>query len=168
MNLRGSFGSATVTVLSLLAAAAALAETSWTAVLTQQALTAGFPARVPPHVAMVLGLTPKGEGEGVPVKQLASRADQQVHTYNVSESKPREVVLFSVDEKTQTTVVYLLSAAGKLRKAIFYQAGGEPHELPATAARTGLAREVRFWSDRAAESAPKPPARPQPTANPQH
>jgi hypothetical protein len=166
MNLRGGFGSGMATLVCLWAAAAALAQTSWTSVLTQQALTAGFPAAVPPHVAMVLGLTPKEEG--VPVKQLVSRADQQVHTFNVSVAKPRELVIFSVDEKTQKTVVYLLSAAGKLRKAVSYQTGGEPHELPATEARTGLAREVRFWSDRAAESAPKPPASAPAAPNPTH
>jgi hypothetical protein len=166
MNLRGSFGAGMATLVCVLAAAVSPAETSWTSVLTQQALSAGFPATVPPHVAMVLGLTPKGEG--VPFKQLVSRADQQVHTFNVSVAKPREVVIFSVDEKTQKTVVYLLSAAGKLRKAISYQTGGEPHELPATEARTGLAREVRFWSDRAAERAPQPPASPQPVPNPAH
>lgn len=166
MNLRGGFGSGTTILVCLLAAAASLAETSWTSVLTQQALTAGFPSTVPPHVATVLGLTPKAES--VPVKQLVSRADQQVHTFNVSVAKPRKVVIFAVDEKTQKTVVYLLSAAGKLRKAVSYQTGGEPHELPATEARTGLAREVRFWSDRAAENAPQPPADPPPAPNPAH
>lgn len=166
MNLRGSFGPGMVTLVCLLAAAAALAQTSWTSVLTQQALTRGFPTTVPPNVAMVLGLTPKAEG--VPVKQLVSRADQQVHTYNVSVAKPRALVLFSVDEKARNTVVYLLSGAGKLRKALAYQTGGEPHELAAAEARAGLAREVSFWSARAAESAPKPPADPPPAPNPTH
>jgi hypothetical protein len=165
MNLRGSFGSKTAAVLCL-GAAAALAQTSWTSVLTQQALTRGFSTTVPPHVAMVLGLTPNAEG--VPVKQLVSRADQQVHTYNVSVAKPRELVLFSVDEKARHTVVYLLSGAGKLRKALAYQTGGEPHELAAAEARAGLAREVSFWSARAAESAPKPAASAPAAPNPTH
>lgn len=165
MSLRGSLGLKMATAMCLLAAAA-LAQSSWTSVLTQQALSGGFPATVPPHVAMVLGLTPKGEG--VPVKQLVSRADQQVHTYNVSVAKPRQLVIFSVDEKAQNTVVYLLSAAGKLHKAVAYQTGGEPHELPAAEARAGLAREVRFWSDRAAESTPRPPVSPPPAAKPTH
>lgn len=166
MNLRGNLGSGMATLVCLLAAAAALAQSPWVSVLTQQALTAGFPGTVPPHVAMVLGLTPKEEG--VPVKQLVSHADQQVHTFNVSVAKPRKVVIFSVDEKAHNTVVYLLSAAGKLRKAVSYQSGGEPHELPATEARTGLASEVSFWSDRAAERAPKPPAGAPPAPNPTH
>ena len=117
--------------------------TPWTKRLTQQALTSGYEAKLPPHISMVLGLS---KGEGVPVKQLVSRAGQKVHTFNVSVADHR-VVLFLNDEQAQSAVAYLLGPGGKLHTAVSYQAGGEPSELTGSEARSGLAREIRYWSD---------------------
>lgn len=133
-------------------------DAAWTGALTQQALTSGFQATLPPHVSVVLGLASKIES--VPVRQLVSRAGQKVHTYNVSVAHHTDVVLFLVDERALSTVAYLLTSGGKLRKAVSYQTGGEPRELTASEARPGLAREIRYWSDYAAGSkaGPAPPA----------
>ena len=141
-------------------------ETPWTTVLTQQALTAGHPSTLPPNLSVVLGLA--AQGKSIEVRQLVTRAVQKVRTFNVSVAHHRDLVIFSVDEGTQTTVAYLLAPGGRLRKAVSYQTGGEPHELPATEARTGLAREVSFWSDRAAERAPRPAASAPAAPNPTH
>jgi hypothetical protein len=126
---------------------------SWTKRLTQQALASGYEAKLPPHVSMVLGLA---KGEAVPVKQLVSRAGQKVHTFNVSVADHR-VVLFLNDEQAQSAVAYLLGPGGKLRTAVSYQAGGEPSELTGTEARSGLAREIRYWSDYAVSNPGTPP-----------
>jgi len=122
-------------------------ETPWTAVLTQQALAAGYPATLPPNLSMVLGLA--AQGKSVQVKQLVTRAEQKVRTFNVSVAHHRDLVIFLVDEGTQATVAYLLGPGGKLRKAVSYQIGAQPRELSASEAHGGYVAEVRYWSGRA-------------------
>jgi hypothetical protein len=129
-------------------------ETPWTAVLMQQALTAGHPSTLPPNVSTVLGLA--AQGKSVEVRQLVTRADKKVRTFNVSVAHHRDLVIFSVDEGTQATVAYLLAPGGKLRKAVSYQTGGPPRELSAAEANVGFAGEVRYWSGRARELGPGP------------
>ena len=130
--------------------------TTSTEVLTQKALTSGFQAKLPPHISVVLGLA-KQEAS-LDVRQLVGRVDQKVHTLNVSVANHRDVVLFLVDERAQSTVAYLIAPRGKLRKAVSYRTGGEPQELTAAEARPGLAREIRYWSSYAAGSQTGPPA----------
>lgn len=140
---------------SALSTAHAQKATSWTKRLSEQALTSGYQAKLPPHISTVLGLS---KGEGVPVRQLVSRAGQKVHTFNVSVADHR-VVLFLNDEQAQSAVAYLLGPGGKLHTAVSYQAGGEPSELTGSEARSGLAREIRYWSDYAASNPGTPPPR---------
>ena len=122
-------------------------ETPWAAVLTQQALAAGYPATLPPNLSMVLGLAT--QGKSVQVRQLVTRAEQKVRTFNVSVAHHRDLVIFLVDEGTQATVAYLLGPGGKLRKAVSYQIGAQPRELSASEAHAGYVAEVRYWSGRA-------------------
>jgi hypothetical protein len=129
-------------------------ETPWTAVLTQQALTAGHQATLSPNLSMVLGLA--SEPKSVAVRQLVTRAEQKVRTFNVSVAHHRDLVILYVDEGTQSTVAYLLAPGGRLRKAVSYQAGGPPRELSAAEAKVGFAAEVRYWSGRAHEGVPSP------------
>ena len=129
-------------------------ETPWTAVLTQQALAAGYPATLPPNLSMVLGLAT--QGKSVKVKQLVTRAEQKVRTFNVSVAHHRDLVILFVDEGTQATVAYLLGPGGRLRKAVSYQIGAQPRELSASEAHAGYVAEVRYWSGRAQEVVPSP------------
>ncbi len=129
-------------------------ETPWTAVLTQQALAAGYPATLPPNLSMVLGLAT--QGKSVQVRQLVTRAEQKVRTFNVSVAHHRDLVIFLVDEGTQATVAYLLGPGGRLRKAVSYQIGAQPRELSASEAHAGYVAEVRYWSGRAQEVVPSP------------
>jgi hypothetical protein len=129
-------------------------ETPWTAVLTQQALTAGHQATLPPNLSRVLGLA--AQGKGIEVRQLVTRAGKKVRTFNVSVADHRDLVIFSVDEGTQSTVAYLLAPGGRLRKAVSYQTGGPPRELSAAEANVGFAGEVRYWSALARELGPGP------------
>jgi hypothetical protein len=154
MEVRSRLGWLVSVTASIAATGPARGDTACTGVLTQQALTRGYQATLPPHVSTVLGLS---KGESVPVRQLMSRAADKVHTYNVSVAHPRDVVLFLADEHAQSTVAYLLTSGGKLRKAVSYRAGGEPQELAASEARPGLAREMRYWCDHAAAGPASPP-----------
>jgi hypothetical protein len=129
-------------------------ETPWTAVLTQQALAAGYPATLPPNLSMVLGLAT--QGKSVQVRQLVTRAEQKVRTFNVSVAHHHDLVIFFVDEGTQATVAYLLGPGGRLRKAVSYQIGAQPRELSASEAHAGYVAEVRYWSGRAQEVVPSP------------
>src|SRR5260370_8939357 len=119
----------------------ARAETPWITALTQQALSAGYQATLPPNVSLVLGLA--ADGKSVPVKQLVTRAEQKVRTFNVSVAHHRDLIIFSVDEATQATVAYLLAPGGKLRKAVSYQIWAAPRHLSAAEARAGFPAEVR-------------------------
>ena len=152
---------------SLLASAAATAllaaDSPWTAPLVKQALSGGYKSSVPPHVSLVLGLS--AQGEAVETRQLVARAEQKVHTFNVELASPQRVVLFVVDEGAHNTVTYLLNASGKLRKAVSYDDGAAPHDVPEAQARAGLARERRFWTAHAPATAP--PGAP-PAGNPPH
>jgi len=141
-----SFAAALVCVLGV---GPTRGETPWTAVLTQHALTAGHPSTLPPNLSVVLGLA--AQGQSVEVRQLVTRAEQKVRTFNVVVAHHRDLVIFSVDEGTQATVAYLLAPGGKLRKAVSYQIGGAPRELSAAEAKVGFAGEVRYWSGRARE-----------------
>lgn len=129
-------------------------ETPWTDVLTQQALAAGHPGTLPPNLSMVLGLAT--QGKSVQVRQLVTRAEQKVRTFNVSVAHHRDLVIFFVDEGTQATVAYLLGPGGRLRKAVSYQIGAQPRELSASEAHAGYVAEVRYWSGRAQELVPSP------------
>ncbi len=160
MNARGKLGWLVFVTACIAGMGPLRAGSGWTGVLTQEALTRGYQATLPPHVSMLLGLSSKGGS--VPVRQLMSRAADKVHTYNVSVANSRDVVLFLVDERAQSTVAYLLTPGGKLRKAVSYQIGGEPRELTPAEARPGLAREIRYWSDHAPGAGVKPPGGPTP------
>jgi len=141
-------------LVCVLGAGQARAETPWTDVLTQQALAAGYPATLPPNLSMVLGLAT--QGKSVKVKQLVTRAEQKVRTFNVSVAHHRDLVILFVDEGTQATVAYLLGPGGRLRKAVSYQIGAQPRELSAAEAHAGYVAEVRYWSGRAREVVPSP------------
>ncbi|HEY0767252.1 MAG TPA: hypothetical protein VGD47_04795 [Steroidobacteraceae bacterium] len=154
MSTRSMLGSFVVVLVCAASVGPTRGETPWTGVLTQQALASGHHSTLPPHLSRVLGLTAKAES--IEVRQLVTRADQTVRTFNVSVAHHGDVVIFFVDERTQATVAYLLGPGGKLRKAVSYQPGGEPRELSASEAHAGLAGEIRYWSGLARESVPKP------------
>jgi hypothetical protein len=146
-----SFAAVLVCVLGV---GQARGETPWTDVLTQQALTAGQQATLSPNLSMVLGLST--EPKSVAVRQLVTRAEHKVRTFNVSVAHHRDLVILYVDDGTRTTVAYLLAPGGRLRKAVSYQTGGPPRELSAAEAKVGLAGEVRYWAGLARELGPGP------------
>ena len=154
-----------LTLLGVLAGAALPAATTpWAQTLTQQALSSGFLARLPPNVSVVLGLAKPDEGTDV--RQLLSKDGHRIRTFNVGVAKHTDLVIFNVDAQNGETVAYLLSPEGQLLKAVSYKAGGQAKALAPADAKSGFARESHYWSARAkkapataaAAAPPAPPA----------
>jgi hypothetical protein len=113
--------------------------------LIDQVVRNGPDSRLPAHLSVVLGVG-KLEQE-TPVKQAVVRDGQTVRTFNVCTAKPADVVIMSYNEQTRSTKVYLVSAAGILRKAVSYQAGAPAIERSPAEARADFANEMQFWTD---------------------
>jgi hypothetical protein len=104
----------------------------------------GPSSQLPAHLSVVLGIS-RTEQE-TPVKQAVIRDGQTVHTFNVCAASPADVVIMSYNEQSRSTKAYLVSAAGKLRKAVSYQAGAAPTDRSLTDARGDFANEIKFWT----------------------
>ncbi|MDE1897921.1 MAG: hypothetical protein KGH73_02490, partial [Xanthomonadaceae bacterium] len=102
----------------------------------------GRDGALPPHLALALGV---GRGEAVPVKQAVLRHGPEVRVFNVCVGDPDELVILRTNEMRRTTHAYLLGRDGKLRKTVYFRAGGQPSTVPSTAARGAFAAELRFW-----------------------
>ena len=152
-------GLTTLTAAALFAGALQAATTTpWVQTLTQQALDSGFLSRLPPNVSVVFGLA-KPE-EGTDVRQLLSKEGHQVRTFNVSVANHADIVIFNVNAQSGSTVAYLITPEGQLRKAVSYQPGAQAQELSAADAKAGLAHEKKFWAARAKSAPPAAPAAP--------
>lgn len=128
----------------LMLAGAALGVPPRLAAIVDEALVAGTEARLPPNLALVLGLS--GTLQPAPVRQIAARVEHAVRAFNVSLANHRDLVIFTVDEQTQVTTAFLLGPDGRLRKAVAYRAGAEPVTLSQSSARKPFARELAFWA----------------------
>jgi hypothetical protein len=126
----------------------------WVPTLTQQALNAGFLQRLPVAVSKAFAL-PKAD-DGTDVRQLLTKDGHRIRTFNVGVANHGDLVIFDIDAKGGANVAYLISPDGSLRKAVSYQTGSsDTRELSAADARSGLAREVRFWSAQTKKLKPK-------------
>ncbi len=122
--------------------------------LTARALRVGSDAKLPPNLVSTLGF---GTQEtGMPVRQLAIRVGGDVRAFNVSKAHPAVVVMFDHNEVSRVTVAYLVSSAGKLRRAVSYQAGGAGGVLPAAEAQRRFAPELKYWLAVGQGAAPAP------------
>jgi hypothetical protein len=114
--------------------------------------TQGPASTLPPHLSEVLKLTEGGQS--TPVKQALMRDGDRVHTFNVRSDGHDDVVLMVFDTRTQATRAYLTGEAGKLRKAVSYQAGEAPTERSIQDARADFNAEVAYWSTLSRKPAP--------------
>jgi hypothetical protein len=112
--------------------------------LVDAVLRNGPDSQLPAHLSVVLGVNRVEHPTAV--KQAVLREGDTVHTFNVSVGNHKDLVIVTHNEKTQATKAYLLTAAGVLRKAIDYQAGGPTHERPPKEARSDFADEMKFWT----------------------
>lgn len=103
--------------------------------------------RLPAHLSLVLGLN---EGEqGPAVKQAVMRDGTLVRTFDVRIANHGDIVMMAYDEQSRSMKAYLVSAKGKLRKAVAYQAGAPATERSAGEARGDFAKEIKFWTETA-------------------
>jgi len=130
--------------VTVLAAFAVPAATSTLGRLVDAVLRQGPDSQLPAHLSVVLGLSPVERTTAV--KQAVIRDGDTVRTFNVCVGNHKDLVMLVTNEKTQATKAYLLTAAGVLRKAIDYQAGGAPRERPRKEARKDFANEIKFWT----------------------
>lgn len=142
----------TALLAAVVLAGAARAATTWAETLTARALSAGASSRLPPHLSAVLGIT--SNDQGLAVRQLIARDGFTVRTFNVGLEAPHTVVVMVVDEAARSSVAYLVTRRGRLRKAVEYHSGEEPRELSVPQAQPRFSAEVRFWSSAAAAAAP--------------
>jgi hypothetical protein len=131
-------------VALVLAGFAAPAATPTLGRLVEAVLRNGPDSQLPAHLSVMLGLNQLDQKTAV--KQAVIRDGDTVHTFNVCMGNHKDLVMLITNEKTQATQAYLLNAAGTLRKAIDYQAGGAPHERADKEARKGFANEIKFWT----------------------
>jgi hypothetical protein len=132
-------------LLTLAALSPGHAATSTLQGLIDAVVRNGPASQVPAHLAVVLGLS--AIEQSVPVKQAVMRAGTVVRTFNVAVARHEDVVLMAYDESSRSMKVYLVSAAGELRKAVSYQAGAPAIERSLADARNDFAGEVQFWKD---------------------
>ncbi|HLQ13463.1 MAG TPA: hypothetical protein VK130_09505 [Steroidobacteraceae bacterium] len=125
------------------AATDASAKAAGVAALIAKAGQVGKEARLPPHVVDVLGLgTHVG---GLAVRQLALRNGSEVRAFNVSTENSVDIVIFDYDEATKSSQMFLLTPAGKLRRAITFIAGGESHSLATAEGRRRFKPQLDYW-----------------------
>jgi hypothetical protein len=104
----------------------------------------GPDSQLPAHLSVVLGVT-RAE-EKTAVKQALIRDGDTVRTFNVCAANHDVVVMLTHDEHSQSTKAYLTSPAGKLRKAVYYQAGSAANERSLADARGDYAAELARWT----------------------
>jgi hypothetical protein len=73
---------------------------------------------------------------------------------NVCTADRDKLVILNSDEQSQLTKAYFVSAAGALRKAVYYQAGDDAHQRSLKEARSDFAKELEFWTGLSAQSKP--------------
>jgi hypothetical protein len=105
----------------------------------------GLPAKLPPHLATLLGLSHEEE---CPVTQRVVRTGTMVQGFDVSVASKDDIVLFVVDESANDQTLYLTSPAGRLRKLVSVKAGVGDLARITDQDRKAFAKEKQFWVDR--------------------
>jgi hypothetical protein len=113
--------------------------------LVESVVRSGADAVLPAHLSVVLGLT--GVERTTAVKQAVIRDRAAIRTFNVCAAKHDDVVILTYDEPSRSTKAYLVSAKGKLRKAVDYQAGAAANVRSLADARSDFDAEIGFWTD---------------------
>jgi hypothetical protein len=141
-----------VIALAVTAVFSSQAATPSLARLIDMVVRNGPDIQLPAHLSVVLGVSHVEQTTAV--KQAVVRKGNTVRTFNVCAANHDDVVILAYNEQSHATKAYLLSAAGRLRKAVDYQAGEAAHERSLADARSDFAAELRFWTDFARQSAP--------------
>jgi hypothetical protein len=105
----------------------------------------GPASQLPAHLSVVLGVSRMEQPTAV--KQAVMREAETVRTFNVCTANHDDVVMITYNEQSRSSKAYLMSPAGKLRKAVSFQAGAPAIERSLQEARSDFAAEVKFWMD---------------------
>jgi hypothetical protein len=105
----------------------------------------GVPAKLPPHISTLLGLTREAD---CPVKQIAVRTGTVVQGFDVSVSNKKDIILFVVDESANDQTLYLTSPTGTLRKLVRVKAGEGAVARITNQDKKAFEKEKQFWVDR--------------------
>ena len=109
-------------------------------------LTAGLHAKIPPHVSVMLGISP--DRNECPVSQRFERDGKVVRGFNVSLADKNNIVLFITDEAANEQTYYLTSSRGELRKVVAVREG-TGHDLRITSKeKAAFHIELQYWLDR--------------------
>jgi hypothetical protein len=109
-------------------------------------LTAGLQAKIPPHVSVMLGISP--DRNECPVSQRFERNGKVVRGFNVSLADKNNIVLFVTDEAANEDTYYLTSSEGELRKVLAVREG-TGHDLRVTSKeKAAFHKELQYWLDR--------------------
>ncbi len=111
----------------------------------------GPDSQLPPHLSLFLGLSPSGKS--TPVKQQVVRNNHGVRAFSVCVANHNDLVILNHDDRNQVTKAYLISGAGKLRKAVVYQDKTPVRERSLRDSRSDFFNEIKFWSDIASGNA---------------
>lgn len=111
--------------------------------LIDAVLRNGPNSELPAHLSVMIGVSQVEQSTAV--KQAVIREGATVRTFNVCLANHDDVVILTYNEQSHSTRAYLSSAAGKLRKAVSYQAGGTATERSLQDARGDFATEIKFW-----------------------
>ena len=110
-------------------------------------LEEGLPAKLPPHLSTLLGLSQEQE---CLVKQGVVRTGKLVQGFAVSTANKNDVVLFVVNETTNDQTLYVTSTEGALRKVVPVEEGAGRVQKATPEDRKAFEKEKQFWLDRLA------------------
>ena len=110
-------------------------------------LQEGLDAKLPPHLATLLGLSQESE---FPVKQAVLRTAKMVQGFDVSVEDKKDIILFVVDEGANNQTLYLTSAQGRLRKMVSVTDGVGTVAKITDEDKKAFEKEKEFWRGRLA------------------
>ena len=110
-------------------------------------LREGLSANLPPHLSTLLGLSQEAE---FPVKQGVLRTGKIVQGFDVSIENKNDIVLFVVDEGSNSQTLYLTSAQGRLRKMVSVKDGVGSVAKITEEDKKAFEKEKEFWLARLA------------------
>jgi hypothetical protein len=115
--------------------------------IIDDALASGSDALLPAALSFPLGLS--SHEQATPVHELVARTGHVTRRFCVSISHRHEILMLSEDEDNHVTNAFLVSAAGKLRKAVSQSGRGEAVTIPRAHAATAFIAERDYWTDSA-------------------
>lgn len=101
-------------------------------------------AKLPPHLSTLLGLSQEKE---CLVMQSMVRTGDVVQGFDVLTANKNDVVLFVVNEKQNSQILYLTSKEGVLRKVVKVEEGVGRVQRVTGEDRKAFEKEKQFWLD---------------------